>query len=136
MAILAGSKGDAWAPEMHYVQGTGLYHVYFTMRQKFGKPAIGVATAPDPFGPFTDLGAPLSTRGSCQGVLDSTYFKDPISGRYFLAWRYNGLCYAKIEIQEMEPDGLTFKQGSEPHTLLVSQPGDEFSIEAPWFVYR
>ena len=72
------AQGDAWAPEVHFVTGTGLYHVYYTMRQRFGKPALGVATAADPFGPYTDLGAPLSTRGSCQGVLDATYFKDPV----------------------------------------------------------
>ena len=53
-----------------------------------------------------------------------------------MAWRYNGFCYAKIEIQELEDDGLSFKAGSQPTVLLSSEAGDDFSIEAPFIIYR
>ena len=54
----------------------------------------------------------------------------------YLAWRYNGFCYAKIEIQELEDDGLSFKAGPQPIVLLSSEAGDDFSIEAPFIIYR
>jgi hypothetical protein len=49
--------GDFWAPEMAKVGGE--YWVAYTARQRSNALAIGLAKAPHPTGPWTDLGRPL-----------------------------------------------------------------------------
>ena len=71
---------DAWAPEVHRVGDA--YHVYYTMRAKAsGELCLGVATSEKgPLGPYKDLGRPQLQRSHITGggVIDSTYYKDPV----------------------------------------------------------
>ena len=67
----------AWAPEMHFVNGS--YRVYFSMKARATDVwAIGVATSANrsnPFGPYVDSGDPIIEHTN--GAIDITWFKDP-----------------------------------------------------------
>jgi hypothetical protein len=98
--------GDFWAPEMARVGDE--YWLAFTAREKSNALAIGLAKAPHPAGPWTDVGRPLLTGGEvicppddaseanpppkCGGVIDSHFFIDEDGTRY-LFWKAdsNGL---------------------------------------------
>ena len=68
---------DAWAPEMHWVNGN--YLVYFSMRKRIDdQHAIGVAVSTNksnPFGPYADLGHPIVQHPT--GTIDVSWFRDP-----------------------------------------------------------
>ena len=91
--------GDFWAPEMARVGGE--YWLVYTARQRSNALAIGLARAPHPTGPWTDLGHPLlaghtvnttdlpddGTRPVLSGgVIDSHLFIDTDGERY-LFWK-------------------------------------------------
>jgi len=91
---------DFWAPEMARVGGE--YWLCYTAREKSNALAIGVAKAPHPAGPWTDLGHPLITGGillyppepgqgmpnpaMSGGVIDSHIFVDS-DGAPYLFWK-------------------------------------------------
>jgi hypothetical protein len=97
---LAGPKqADFWAPEMAKVGDE--YWLAFTARRKTNALAIGLAKAPHPSGPWTDLGHPLVASGAVNttglpddpdrplmsgGVIDSHIFVDG-DGTPFLFWK-------------------------------------------------
>jgi hypothetical protein len=92
--------GDFWAPEMARVGDE--YWIAFTAREKSNALAIGLAKAPHPEGPWTDVGRPLLTGGvvvcppagadpavppkMSGGVIDSHIFIDSDGSRY-LFWK-------------------------------------------------
>jgi hypothetical protein len=91
--------GDYWAPEMAKVGDE--YWLVYTARQRTNALAIGLAKAPHPTGPWTDLGQPLisahayNTTGLPEdvaqpilsgGVIDSHIFIDEDGTRY-LFWK-------------------------------------------------
>ena len=77
----AGVKvGDFWAPEMARVNGE--YWLSYTARAQDRTLSIGLAKAPHPEGPWTDLGRPLLT-GS---VIDSHIHVDE-DGQPWLFWK-------------------------------------------------
>lgn len=91
--------GDFWAPEMARVGDE--YWLVYTARQRSNALAIGLAKAPDPTGPWRDLGRPLlsghavNTTGLPDdpsqpvlsgGVIDSHIFIDANGDRY-LFWK-------------------------------------------------
>ena len=91
--------GDFWAPEMARVGDE--YWLVYTARQHDNALAIGLARAPDPTGPWRDLGHPLiaghavNTTGlpddpaqpiRSGGVIDSHIFIDANGDRY-LFWK-------------------------------------------------
>jgi hypothetical protein len=90
---------DFWAPEMARVGDE--YWLAYTARQKTNALAIGLAKAPTPLGPWSDLGQPLVTGGITYpphdpakgapppmsgGVIDSHIFIDD-DGQPFLFWK-------------------------------------------------
>jgi hypothetical protein len=90
---------DFWAPEMARVGDE--YWLAYTARQTNNALAIGLAKAPAPLGPWTDLGQPLITGGitfpphdpangaplpMSGGVIDSHIFIDA-DGQPFLFWK-------------------------------------------------
>lgn len=97
---LAGPKqADFWAPEMAKVGDR--YWLCYTARRRTNALAIGLATAPHPTGPWTDLGhplvvgAPVNTTGLPDapdqprfsgGVIDSHIFVDA-DGTPYLFWK-------------------------------------------------
>ncbi len=91
--------GDFWAPEM--AKCGDEYWLVYTARQHSNALAIGLARAPDPTGPWTDLGHPLvsahavNTTGFADdptqpmlsgGVIDSHIFIDE-GGERYLFWK-------------------------------------------------
>jgi hypothetical protein len=91
--------GDFWAPEMARVNGE--YWIAYTARQRSNALAIGLAKAPHPTGPWTDIGRPLLATGGVNttglpddptmpqlsgGVIDSHIFIDADGTRY-LFWK-------------------------------------------------
>jgi hypothetical protein len=90
--------GDFWAPEMAKVGEE--YWLAYTARQQSRALAIGLARAPDPFGPWTDNGEPLVTAGrvltpggaASGGAIDPHIFVD-VDTTPYLFWKKdsNGL---------------------------------------------
>lgn len=91
--------GDFWAPEMARVGDE--YWLAYTAREKSNALAIGLAKAPHPAGPWTDVGRPLLTGGvvlfpptdadapmplASGGVIDSHVFIDE-DGTPYLFWK-------------------------------------------------
>jgi beta-xylosidase len=91
--------GDFWAPEMARVGDE--YWIAYTAREKSNALAIGLAKAPHPTGPWTDVGRPLLTGGvvlfppteedapqplASGGVIDSHFFIDA-DGTPYLFWK-------------------------------------------------
>eukprot|EP01035_Chromulina_nebulosa_P065711 gene65711-89895_t len=72
--IFSWAKGDAWA--MQVVERNGKFYMYAPVINKANNnPAIGVAVADNPYGPFIDpLGKPLAQSG--KGDIDPTVFID------------------------------------------------------------
>ncbi|MFD2744705.1 MULTISPECIES: glycoside hydrolase family 43 protein [Sphingobacterium] len=87
------AKGDAWASQC--VERNGKFYFYSTVTSRYnGKPAIGVAVADSPIGPFYDaLGKPLAQTG--KGDIDPTVFIDD-DGQAYLYWGNPFLYYAKL----------------------------------------
>ena len=99
---------NAWAPCIleAEVDGQYRYFYYFTAAQK-----IGVATADDPAGPFTDSGKPLidyKPEGVQGGQeIDPEVFTDPRSGKTYLYWG-NGY----LAVAELSDDYLSLQPGT------------------------
>lgn len=97
-------KGDCWAPELYYNNGT--YFVYYTARKKSDNiSCIGVASTTDITKGFTDHG-PLIEWGN--EAIDAYIFKDD-DGKLYISWKAYGLDKRPIEIlaSELSADGLS-----------------------------
>lgn len=99
-----------WAPDIRYLNGH--YLLYFAMPgtnvapTRFS-PAIGVATAPTPAGPWKDSGAPViparpAAGGGYQTVIDPAEFTDRDGSRYM----YWGSYGSGIRVSKLSDDGL------------------------------
>ena len=116
-----------WAPEIQFANGQ--YYLYYTMTdpkpEVSGAPncnsdaAIGVATSPNPTGPWTDLGRPVvepryngapQPFGQRECNFFWTYDPDVIStpgqptGQHYL---YYGSYYGGIQVRPLTADGFT-----------------------------
>ncbi|WP_029902180.1 family 43 glycosylhydrolase [Prevotella sp. 10(H)] len=97
-------KGDCWAPELYYNNGT--FFVYYTARKKSDNiSCIGVASTKDIRKGFTDHG-PLIEWGN--EAIDAYIFKDDDS-KLYITWKAYGLDKRPIEIlaSELSADGLS-----------------------------
>lgn len=105
-----------WAPDINFINGK--YVLYYSMGVWGGTydSAIGVATADNPEGPFTDHGKVLDY--ASQGVnnsIDQFYIED--SDHKYLVW---GSFYGIYAI-ELTDDGLAVKKGAEKIQLAGNQ---------------
>lgn len=131
------AKGDAWAAQC--IERDGKFYMYVPVTSRLNnRPAIGVAVADSPYGPFYDpLGKPLVQSG--HGDIDPTVFIDD-DGQAYLYWG-NPNCYY-VELNE---DMISFKND------IVRVPMTEESFgkregnvkdrptlyeEAPWLYKR
>jgi len=98
-----------WAPDIRYFGGR--YVMYFTVTDTLanpgGDPAIGVATAPTPAGPWTATDGPVVTpkpdgNGGYFGTIDPALLTAADGKRYL----YYGGFYGGISVTELSPDGL------------------------------
>ncbi len=85
---VAWANQRAWAPcieERQMPDGSWRYFFFFTAETQ-----IGVATATDPTGPFTDLGHPLISQRPAEAdggqCIDPDVFTDPATGKAYLYW--------------------------------------------------
>lgn len=95
------AKGDAWAAQC--IERDGKFYMYVpVIAKENNRPAIGVAVADSPYGPFYDpLGKPLAQTG--HGDIDPSVFIDD-DGQAYLYWG-NPNCYY-VELNE---DMISFK---------------------------
>ncbi|MGW7681425.1 family 43 glycosylhydrolase [Kribbella sp. NPDC054772] len=98
-----------WAPDIRYFDGH--YVMYFTVTDTNanpgGDPAIGVATAPTPAGPWTATGGPVVAprpdgNGGYLGTIDPAMLTAADGKRYL----YYGGFYGGIQVTELSPDGM------------------------------
>ncbi|GAA0574662.1 family 43 glycosylhydrolase [Kribbella sandramycini] len=121
-----------WAPDIRYFGGR--YVMYFTVTDTAanpgGDPAIGVATAPTPSGPWTATDGPVVTpkpdgNGGYFGTIDPAMLTAADGKRYM----YYGGFYGGISVTELTPDGL--HAVGEPTQVTI---GDRY--EGSYVVYR
>lgn len=100
-------KGGVWAPDVNYVDGK--YVMYYSMSVWGGEwtCGIGLATADNPEGPFSDHGKLFrSNEIDVQNSIDPFYIKE--KGQKYLFWgSFRGIYYV-----ELADDGLHVKQGA------------------------
>ncbi|HEV3471428.1 MAG TPA: family 43 glycosylhydrolase [Pyrinomonadaceae bacterium] len=138
-----------WAPDVH--QRGRTFYMYFSAglnpapaekfkresgaaESKEGVFCLGVATSPEPAGPFTDSGRPLKCGLSFVNI-DPMAFDDPKTGRKLLYW---GSGFQPIRVQELSDDRLSFKPGSQAVELVKADKSVPFQtlIEGAWVVER
>ncbi|ADB29178.1 glycoside hydrolase family 43 [Kribbella flavida DSM 17836] len=121
-----------WAPDIRYFGGR--YVMYFTVTDTAanpgGDPAIGVATAPTPAGPWTATGGPVVTpkpdgNGGYFGTIDPAMLTAADGKRYL----YYGGFYGGLWVTELTPDGL--QAVGTPTQVAI---GDRY--EGSYAVYR
>ncbi|MFI6679719.1 family 43 glycosylhydrolase [Kribbella sp. NPDC050470] len=121
-----------WAPDIRYFDGR--YVMYFTVTDTAanpgGDPAIGVATAPTPAGPWTATDGPVVTpkpdgNGGYFGTIDPALLTAADGKRYL----YYGGFYGGISVTELTPDGL--QAVGSPTQVTI---GDRY--EGAYAVYR
>ncbi len=95
------AKGDAWAAQC--VERDGKFYMYVPVTSGLnGRPAIGVAVADSPYGPFHDpLGKPL-VQGEW-GDIDPTVFIDD-DGQAYMYWGNPDLLYVRLN-----PDMISYR---------------------------
>jgi len=119
------SPGDMWAPHMERWDD-GTYRLYFSAaRRDNDEMSIGVATADNPTGPFTDGGGPIVTGHSFSAIDPFVLRTD---GKRYLYW---GSAGEPISAQELSPDGRSVV--GEPIEVLPRSTGEyEGLIEGAW----
>jgi arabinan endo-1,5-alpha-L-arabinosidase len=111
--IQAGN--ELQTPAISYFNG--MYHLYYgngappnnPVPPLAQGPAIGVATATTPAGPFTDSGGPvIAATTACGGTCDRTTFApEVIADQTGQEWIVYGGVYGGISIRKLSADGLT-----------------------------
>ncbi len=115
-------NGFVWAPDV--VRVGGAYHLYYSL-SVWGdaNPGIGVATSPDPAGPFTDHGALLTSREvGVENSIDPQVVVDD-GARYLLWGSFHGIYGVRLSADGLSLAGNKFQIA-----------GDGF--EAPYVVVR
>jgi arabinan endo-1,5-alpha-L-arabinosidase len=129
----ASRTQDFWAP--HVIADNGIYYLYFSAALDSGEGmAVGVATATDPAGPFTDSGQPLIGGHGFEHI-DPMAFDDPHTGKKFLYW---GSGFQPIKVRELDDDRLHFAPGSVCHEILHPSRVHPFEnlIEGAFVIFR
>lgn len=128
------TKGDYWAPELHRVKDR--YVAYYTARHQDGRLSIGAATATDPLGPYTDLGAPLVQEPG-MGAIDASYFQ-ATDGTPYLVWKIDGNAAGKptpIYGQKLAADGLSLT-GTRTELITNDLAWEGAVVEGPWVIHE
>lgn len=101
-------RGGLWAPDINYINGQ--YVLYYSMSVWGGEwtCGIGVATADNPGGPFTDRGKLFrSNEIDVQNSIDPFYIED--NGKKYMFWG----SFRGIYAIELSDDGLNVKEGAQ-----------------------
>ncbi|GGK95586.1 family 43 glycosylhydrolase [Mangrovihabitans endophyticus] len=108
-----------WAPDIRYYDNT--YHLTYALSVG----GIGLATSPNPAGPWTDRGQIVPAASGCpSGTIDQAMFTDT-DGSYWLYWgSYDTIC-----VSRMTHDGTAL-------TGPVTQIGRGRRMEGGYVVHR
>lgn len=130
------AKGDAWAAQC--IERNGKFYMYApVINKENNSPAVGVAVADSPYGPFYDaLGKPLVQTKT--GDIDPTVFIDD-DGQAYLYWGNPNCYYVKLNESMISYEGEivsiplteeTFgKRDNDPRRSTLYE-------EAPWLYKR
>jgi len=118
-----------WAPELHRTaNGFAFYYSAFDGTAN----RIGVATASNILGPYTDLGHPLIA--ATYASIDVNFFRDD-DGKQYLFWKEDE-GNTRIFGQEISADG-TVLTGTPVVLMQKSLPWEETAgIEGPWLMKK
>ena len=108
-----------WAPEISYENGR--VYVYYSANKKGGNLCIGVASADNPEGPYTDHG-PLICQEA--GSIDAWPMRDS-DGKLYLIWKEDGNSVK-------QPTPIWAMEMNEDRTKLVGEKKELFRNDAPW----
>ena len=108
-----------WAPEISYDKGR--VYVYYSAHRKGGNLCVGVASADDPRGPYTDHG-PLICQEA--GSIDAFPIRDA-NGKLFLIWKEDGNSVGK-------PTPIWISEISEDRKTLVGEKREMFRNDSAW----
>lgn len=116
-----------WAPDVSYVDGE--YYMYYSAPGSTDRgAAIGLATAPTPAGPWTDIGSPVVNFVDDSEVMeiDPALFIDDDGTKYLYygSFRSHGMQVVELSADGTEPVG-------DPIQVVAGSRG-----EAPWVVKR
>jgi xylan 1,4-beta-xylosidase len=127
----AWASGSMWAPEL--VSDRGRFLVYYAGRKKNGPLCVAVATAPQPSGPWRDIGPIV-----CQpdGSIDPAFARDE-HGAPYLIWKEDGNSQHKPTPIWAQPltDDLMHLRG-EKRQLIVNDASWEGGVVEGPFVLR
>ncbi len=137
----ASQTQDFWAP--HVSEHDGTYYLYYSAKPDAALTdtarglCLAVATAPNPEGPFTDIGRPLLC-GEGFVNIDPMAYDDPETGKRLLYW---GSGFGPIKVQELAPDRISFAPGSRPVDLVPvirTEDPSEYQrlVEGVWVIRR
>jgi arabinan endo-1,5-alpha-L-arabinosidase len=104
-----------WAPDVHIIDGKYVMYYAASSTAAVGGYAIGVATATNPAGPWTDSGGPLiapeaDPSGGYYNIIDPNEVQAPDGQRYL----YFGSFNYGIHAVELTANGLAVQAGSTP----------------------
>jgi arabinan endo-1,5-alpha-L-arabinosidase len=128
--------GWTWAPDVAPVGEAQGYVLYFTTRLAIGQggiQCIGLATAPEPGGPFEPQGdGPFVCQQNRGGSIDAATFIDDDGTRYLL-WKNDGNAAggrSAIHIQRLSADGLAL-EGEPVELISAGQAWEGILVEGP-----
>ncbi|GJG85697.1 arabinan endo-1,5-alpha-L-arabinosidase [Gemmatimonadetes bacterium T265] len=137
----ASQSQNFWAPDVA-LRENNTYVMYFSAEvdpDKRPSPGddfcVGMATATNPGGPFTDVGHPVVC-GSGATTIDPQGFDDPQTGKRYLFW---GSDFAPIQVQELSAtDRSTFAAGTAPAPVVSPRAGQPYEnlVEGAWMTYH
>lgn len=123
------ATNDLWAPDIEYYNGK--YWLYYSV-SSFGSntSAIGLASATNINGPWTDNGLVIRSTGSDNyNAIDPQLFIDP-SGNPWLSFGsfWSGIKLTRLDPATMKPTGSLYS--------IASRQSTNSAIEAPTITYR
>ncbi len=131
--------GETWAPSVAYDSPNNRFVMYYTATDTdSGDQCIGVATAPNPLGPYTDQSTvPAECQTGAGGSIDPNIFTDN-SGNSWLIWKSDGNHITPpqttaIWSAPLTPDLLAFA-GAATQLLTNDAPWQSNIVEGPTMV--
>ncbi|ODA30497.1 hypothetical protein A8L45_20085 [Veronia pacifica] len=90
---------ELWAPDVFFHERTGIFYLYYTQSNSFEDVKIGIATSPNPTGPFADQGILIDG-------IDAHVFEDDDGEIYFYWTRYPAgfLADGPIAVRKLDND--------------------------------
>lgn len=122
------TTANYWGPEI--ATDNGHFFVYYTAHKKDGPLCVGVATADQPQGPYTDHG-PLVCQSD--GSIDGSIVRDE-NNKLYLVWKQDGNSHdfpTPIWAQQLSEDG-TLLVGEKQQLIVNDTPWEGQVVEAPY----